>query len=99
VDGASQREKGASRTAPRGNTRRSESAPSGRRRPNDLGRVRLAGWEVRNLRMAANIRQAAAGAPGGRVLVIVGSGHKPWLEAYLGMMADVRIADALAVLR
>jgi len=67
--------------------------------PGDLGRVRLAGWEVRNLRMAANIRQAISGVPGGRVLVIVGSGHKPWLEAYLGMMADVRIVDTETILR
>ena len=65
----------------------------------DLGRIRLAGWEVRNLRMAANIRQAASGAPGGRVLVIVGSGHKVWLEAYLGMMADVEIVDSADILR
>jgi hypothetical protein len=67
--------------------------------PGDVGRVRLAGWEVRNLRMAANIRQASAAAPGGRVLVIVGSGHKPWFDAYLAMMADVQLVDAQAVLR
>ncbi|MDP8914352.1 MAG: DUF5694 domain-containing protein [Pseudomonadota bacterium] len=66
---------------------------------NNVGRIRMAGWEVRNLRMAANIRQAMAGVPGGRVLVVVGAGHKPWLEAYLGMMADVKIVDAEAVLR
>lgn len=66
--------------------------------PDDVGRVRMAGWEVRNLRMAANVRQAASGAPGGRVLVIVGTGHKIWLEAYLSMMADVRIVDAASVL-
>jgi hypothetical protein len=65
----------------------------------DLGRIRLAGWEVRNLRMVANIRQAASGAPGGRVLVIVGAGHKVWLEAYLRMMADVRVVDSADILR
>ena len=67
--------------------------------PDDLGRIRLAGWEVRNLRMAANIRQAASNAPGGRVLVIVGAGHKQWLESYLAMMADVRIVEAGPLLR
>ncbi len=67
--------------------------------PNNVGRIRMAGWEVRNLRMAANIRQAASGVPGGRVLVIVGSGHKAWLDAYLGMMTDVKIVDVEAVLR
>lgn len=65
----------------------------------DVGRIRTAGWEVRNLRMVANIRQAAAAYPGGRILVIVGAGHKPWIEAYLGMMMDVRLVDAGAVIR
>ncbi|MBB4658080.1 DUF5694 domain-containing protein [Parvularcula dongshanensis] len=57
----------------------------------DVGRKRMAGWEVRNMRMAANIREASARAPGGRLLVIVGAAHKVWLEAYLGMMSDVEI--------
>lgn len=59
----------------------------------DVGRKRVAGWEVRNMRMAANIREASARAPGGRVLVIVGAAHKVWLEAYLSMMADVEIVS------
>ncbi len=67
--------------------------------PGSVGRIRMAGWEVRNLRMAANIRQAAGTAPGGRVLVIVGAGHKPWIEAYLAMMPDVRLVDAERLLR
>jgi hypothetical protein len=67
--------------------------------PNDAGRARVGAWEVRNLRMAANIREAALLHPGGRVLVITGSAHKPWLDAYLTMMTDVRIVDASAVLR
>lgn len=67
--------------------------------PGDLGRMRVGGWEVRNLRMAANVREVASRVPGGRVLVIVGSGHKAWLDAYLGMMSDVAIADAQAALR
>lgn len=65
----------------------------------NVGRRRTSGWEVRNLRMAANVREATAAVPGGRVLVIVGAGHKPWLEAYLGMMGDVKLVDAQAVLR
>jgi hypothetical protein len=67
--------------------------------PGDVGRSRVAAWEVRNLRMAANIREVAGFTPGGRVLVITGSAHKPWLDAYLAMMSDVRIVDANAVLR
>ncbi len=65
----------------------------------NVGRIRAAGWDTRNLRMAANIREAAAAVPGGRVLVIVGAGHKPWLEAYLGMMADIKLVDVQEVLR
>ena len=67
--------------------------------PNAAGRARVAGWEVRNLRMAANIREVSDVAPGKRVLVIVGSAHKPWLDAYLSMMSDVSIVDAQQVLR
>jgi hypothetical protein len=67
--------------------------------PGDVGRSRVAAWETRNLRMAANIREVAGFVPGGRVLVIVGSAHKPWLDAYLSMMSDVRMVDATAVLR
>lgn len=65
----------------------------------DVGRKRMAAWEARNLRMAANIRESAARAPGGKVLVIVGATHKLWLEAYLGMMSDIAIISTDQVLR
>ncbi|MEA1617658.1 DUF5694 domain-containing protein [Erythrobacter sp. T5W1-R] len=65
----------------------------------DVGRKRVAAWESRNLRMAANIREASARAPGGRVLVIVGATHKIWLEAYLGMMSDIEIVSTDTVLK
>lgn len=65
----------------------------------DVGRKRMAAWEARNLRMAANIRESAARAPGGKVLVIVGATHKLWLEAYLGMMSDIAIISTDKVLR
>lgn len=67
--------------------------------PQGAGRVRMAEWEARNLRQVAHIREAAAQAPGGRVLVIVGSAHKAWFEAYLGMMPDIALVDASVVLR
>lgn len=67
--------------------------------PDDVGRKRLAEWEARNLRQVAHIREAMASVPGGRVLVIVGSSHKPWFDAYLGQMLDVKIVDAEEVLR
>lgn len=66
--------------------------------PDQVGRRRVALWEVRNLRMIANIREVAARHPGGRVLVIVGSSHKPWFDAYLRMMTDVQVVDTAEVL-
>ena len=66
--------------------------------PNDVARARMMDWEARNLRQVAHIREAMAAAPGGRVLVVVGSAHKPWFDAYLGMMSDVEIVDAVQVL-
>lgn len=66
--------------------------------PNNVGRVRMAEWEARNLRQVAHIREAMAHVPGGRVLVIVGAAHKPWFDAYLGMISDVEVVDALDVL-
>jgi hypothetical protein len=62
-----------------------------------FGRQYVSWWEQRNLRMAANIR--AAFLPQQRVLVIVGSTHKGYLDAYLNMMQDVRLVDAEQFLR
>ncbi len=70
-----------------------------RKTEQDVGRKRMAAWEVRNMRMAANIREASARVPGGKVLVIVGATHKIWLEAYLGMMSDVAIVSTDTVLQ
>lgn len=55
----------------------------------DRGRLGL--WENRNLKIAARIRTVAALRPGGRILVIYGAAHRPFLEAYLSSMADIRI--------
>jgi hypothetical protein len=64
-----------------------------------FGRGYVTYWEVRNLRMAANIREAVGTQPGSRTLVIVGASHKGYLEAYLNQMHDVRIVPASQVLR
>jgi hypothetical protein len=64
----------------------------------DIHRRRIAAWETRNLRMAANIREVSARYPGQRILVVVGSAHKPYLEAYLRGMSDVRIVRAADIL-
>jgi hypothetical protein len=67
--------------------------------PQQFGRGYVAAWETRNLRMASNIREAMAGRPGSRTLVIVGASHKWYLEAYLDQMHDVRIVPSEQVLR
>lgn len=66
---------------------------------NNVGRTRVALWETRNLRQIAHIREVSAYHPGQRLLVIVGSAHKPWFDAYLRMMSDVEVIDAARVLR
>jgi len=67
--------------------------------PQQFGRGYVGYWETRNLRMAANIREAIGFLPGSRTLVIVGASHKPYLEAYLDQMHDVRIVPSQQVLR
>jgi Family of unknown function (DUF5694) len=67
--------------------------------PERFGRQYLGWWETRNLRMIANVRAAFANYPGAHVLNVVGASHKPYYDAYLGMMSDVRVVDAARVLR
>ncbi|KRG44054.1 hypothetical protein ARC20_08835 [Stenotrophomonas panacihumi] len=57
------------------------------------------GWEIRNLRMVANILQVVREKPGARVLSIVGVSHKPWFDAWLGQMQGVDVGDVEQVLR
>jgi hypothetical protein len=59
----------------------------------------VAGWEIRNLRMVANIREAFREKPGARVLSLVGVSHKPWFDAWLGQLQGVEIVDAAQVLK
>jgi len=56
-------------------------------------RSRLGLWENRNLKIAARIRAVAALHPGGRILVIYGAAHKPFLEAYLARTADIELVQ------
>ncbi len=62
------------------------------------GRRYVAWWEARNLRMVANIRQALGREPGTRALVIVGSTHKPYFDAYLPMSHEVRLVPTHEVI-
>ena len=66
--------------------------------PNDVGRQWLALWETRNLHMAGHIRRVTSMHTGDRVLVIVGSSHKPFFDAYLEQMMGVQVVDAETVL-
>jgi hypothetical protein len=61
--------------------------------PQHYGRLYVAGWEARNLRMVSNIRVAFGETPGARVLAIVGSSHKPWFDGLLGQMQGVDVVD------
>lgn len=67
--------------------------------PERYGHFYVGGWETRNLRMVANIREAFRDRPGARVLSIVGATHKPWFDAWLGQMQGVDIVDVQEVLR
>lgn len=58
----------------------------------------VAGWEIRNLRMVANIRETFRERPGERVLSIVGASHKPWFDGWLGQLQGVDIVDVAGVL-
>ncbi|WP_407354590.1 DUF5694 domain-containing protein [Luteimonas sp. R10] len=66
--------------------------------PQDYPQIWVAGWEIRNLRMVANIREAFRERPRARVLSIVGASHKPWFDSWLGQMQGVEIVDARQVL-
>lgn len=59
----------------------------------------VGGWEVRNLRMVANIRETFRERPGARVLSIVGASHKPWFDQWLGQLQGVEIVNAADVLK
>lgn len=67
--------------------------------PSRLDRTRMIAWEVRNLNMASHIRRAMAHSPGGRMVVIVGASHKPFLDAYLSTMVDVRLVQLKSLLK
>jgi pheromone shutdown protein TraB len=66
--------------------------------PQHYGRLYMAWWETRNLRMVANIRQVMGVQPA-RVLAVVGASHKAHFDAYLNLMHDVQLVDAEAILK
>lgn len=66
--------------------------------PEGYPQIWVAGWEIRNLRMVANIRETFRERPGARVLSIVGVSHKPWFDDWLGQLQGVEIVDVARVL-
>lgn len=67
--------------------------------PQGYPQIWVGGWETRNLRMVANVRETFRERPGARVLSIVGASHKPWFDDWLGQLQGVDIVDAAAVLK
>lgn len=67
--------------------------------PAYYGRLYVAGWETRNLRMVSNVHEAFREHPGARVLCIVGASHKPWFDGLLGQMQGVDVLDVEKVLQ
>ena len=58
-----------------------------------LDRIRVALWEVRNLNIASHIRRSSSLYPGQKILVIIGSSHKIFLDNYLKDMMGVKIVN------
>lgn len=66
--------------------------------PQRFGRQYVAGWDLRNLRLVANIGSTFRERPGVRVLSIVGASHKAWFDRLLGQLQGVEVVDAEAFL-
>ena len=66
--------------------------------PGDVGRQWLALWETRNLHSVGHIQRVVSQHPGEKVLVIVGSSHKPFYDTYLRQMMGVKVVGAEEVL-
>lgn len=67
--------------------------------PERYPQIWVGGWEIRNLRMVASIRETFRERPGARVLSIVGASHKPWFDSWLGQLQGVEIVDVQQVLK
>jgi hypothetical protein len=63
------------------------------RHSSGLDRFRYAMWEVRNLRQALHIIDVAASGEAERVLVIVGSSHKAYLDRVLATQLGVQLVQ------
>jgi hypothetical protein len=75
------------------------SAAMRARSPEGYPQMWVAGWEVRNLRMVANIRETFRERPDARVLSVVGVTHKPWFDHWLGQLQGVQVVGVAEVLK
>lgn len=57
------------------------------------GLARIALWEIRNLNMVSNIMRVVAKHTGERIVIVVGSTHKVFLEQYLSNMIGVNLVQ------
>jgi len=67
--------------------------------PDRYPQMWVRGWEIRNLRIVANVIETVRERPGARVLSIIGASHKPWFESWLGQFQGVQMVDVEAVLK
>ncbi len=58
-----------------------------------LDRVRVGLWETRNLNICSHIRRASSLYPGRKVLVIIGSSHKIFLDEQLQRLMGVKLVN------
>ena len=66
--------------------------------PQHYGRQYVGGWDLRNLRMVANVGTTFRDRPGTRVLSVVGASHKAWFDRLLGQLQGVDVVDVEAFL-
>lgn len=59
--------------------------------PSGSDRARYSLWEMRNLQISANILRVSAFYPQKRILVIIGSSHKGFIEKYLNQISDLEL--------
>lgn len=56
-----------------------------------LDRTRIGLWEMKNLRIAANIREISSLYPTKKILVIIDVSKKPFIEEYLKANTDIKV--------
>jgi len=61
--------------------------------PTGTDKARYYLWEMRNLQIAANIIERCSFYPGKKIIVIIGSSHKSFLEKYLKQISDIEILN------